>query len=155
MASFWEILSYIKISLFLLIIVGNIIYSIPIIFVRRLHIRYNILTLNVCLASMSCAIYWLIFSTMGEFNSRLLYRENTCQFLLYMQLMVVFQASYSIVLISVNQLCDIVYHTKRFFITNKWLIICLASQWIAGSILSIPSYARIPWVRIERTILSG
>ena len=147
MVTVWEILNYIKLSLFPLIIIANIIYCIPIIFIRRFHIRYNILTMNMSLASMSCAMYWAAYTVVLQIDFRFLFKDSTCPVLLYMQLMVIFQASYSIILISINQFCDIIYFTNRFFKTKKWLIICIASQWIAGFILSIPGYSRNPWVR--------
>jgi hypothetical protein len=102
-----EILFYIQIILFCLNILVLILYSIPIILVQRFCIRYNLLSLNVCLACLNRTLDWLVFRIIAKFDIQLLFRDSTCGFLLYIQMMCICQASYSIILISIKQFCNI------------------------------------------------
>jgi hypothetical protein len=142
-----DILFYIKTILFVLIITAFVVYSLPIIFIPRFRIRYNILTLNLCLATLCCVLCWCVYETIAQFNTKLLFRDSTCGFLLYMVMMCLCQASFSNLNISVIQLCDIVYHRNQFFRTNRWLVICIGIQWSASIILSVPGYSRVRSVR--------
>ncbi|CAF1160428.1 unnamed protein product [Adineta ricciae] len=116
-------------------------------------------TLNVCLAIIVCALYWMIYYIMLEFNPLKLFSVNTCGFLSYAQVLCTFQVSLAFTVVSIHRLCLIAYPTKLFFKTKRWATICVLSQWCVGVVLSLPilidqsSCTTVKWKRIYTLIL--
>ncbi|CAF0959352.1 unnamed protein product [Adineta ricciae] len=116
-------------------------------------------TLNVCLAIIVCALYWMTYYIMLEFNPLKLFSVNTCGFLSYTQVLCTFQVSLAFTVVSIHRLCLIVYPTKLFFKTKQWATICVLSQWCVGVAFSLPilidqsSCATAEWKRIYTLIL--
>ncbi|CAF1201801.1 unnamed protein product [Adineta steineri] len=130
------ILNIIQLILVTFTILLALIYSIPIIFIRRFHTVNNIITANLSFAIICCAVYWTLILIVGFFYP-VLYNGKVCIIFNYLQMVSNLQVSLAIVGASVNRLCSIVYHTKPFLRTKKWAIISIATQWAVGIILSL------------------
>ncbi|CAF4409680.1 unnamed protein product, partial [Rotaria sp. Silwood2] len=65
------------------------------------------------------------------------------------------QFTFSLIIVSINRCCAIIYGRKPFFKTKKWVAISILGQWIIGCILCIPTITTVgpyctrqPWVNI-------
>ncbi|CAF2475700.1 unnamed protein product [Rotaria sp. Silwood2] len=140
MANISLIFLAIQISLFGIIILSALIYSIPIIYFQCFRYHVNIFTLNLCLAITGCSLYWIIYYTIVEFNSCYLHSENTCMLIIYAQMMFTLQVPFAFIILTVHRYCSIVYHTKHFFKTKQCIAISVIGQWIAAVALSLPMF---------------
>lgn len=149
MVDFDDIFSYLRIVLFGLIVLIACIYSIPIIFLRRFHYRNNILTLNTCLATICCSLYWFLFYIMLELDLLGTYSFllNACVFVFIVPTILTLQVPLSFVTISINRFCAVVYHNKNFFKRKQWVFICILFQWLFGIIFTLPILSGIQLVR--------
>ncbi len=145
------IFTSIQISLFGLIILLAFIYSITVLCPRRFRSQINIFTVNLCVAVTGCSLYWMIYYVMLEFNVQQLFAPNTCTFLVYAQMLCTLQVPLAFLIFSIHRLCSIVYHTKPFFKTKLWVVICVISQWITGFVLSLPIFLNAS-VRFQRKV---
>jgi hypothetical protein len=147
------IIDFVQIGLFGVIVLLALVYSISIIFIRQFHHRINIFTVNVSVAALCCSLYWIIVCIMTVVNVRQLYAVKYCSLLIYAQMMCTLQLPLALVVVSIHRLCSIVYHTKIFFKSRKWVIMCVACQWISGIVVSLPLLIRDPSVSILFQIL--
>ena len=140
MANISLIFNSVQIGLCVLTIILGLIYLITTL--CRGHIRRHIytLTINLCLAIIFCAFFWMIYYILLEYNFRQLYTEHICIILLYAEMVCTLQVPLAFIIISIHRLCSIVYHTKLFFKSKLWLCICVISQWLTGLILSLPIF---------------
>jgi hypothetical protein len=138
MADISHILALIKITFFGVTILLTLIYSIPILFIRRFQHPVNLLTLNICLTTICTSIYWMVYFIMWEYYIEYLFTSMTCTFLFYIQTVSVCQVSFAFVMITINRYCSIVHSTKAFFKTKTFVAICVASQWFVCCVLSVP-----------------
>ncbi|CAF1432701.1 unnamed protein product [Adineta steineri] len=120
-------------------IIFALIYMIPILFIRRFHQHNNILTLNVCLASICCCLSWLPFRALPFMEYPLDFIQSTGIYLYITQTIFTIQVPFSFVATSIHRYCSIVYHTKSFFRTKRWIILCIGCQWLFAFILIIPN----------------
>ena len=149
-----EIFSIIRIILFGLIVLIAFVYSIPIIFIRRFHHRNNILTLNICIATLFCCLYWFIFYIMLRIDLFETYRfmMRSCAFVVIVPVILTLQIPFSFVTVSIHRLCCIQYHNKNLFKTKKWIAICILAQWILGVIFILPILSGVKWtVRVSQS----
>ncbi|CAF3633652.1 unnamed protein product [Adineta steineri] len=84
-----------------------------------------------------------------------------CVTLNYFRTTCTLQVPLAIIQISVNRFCSVVYHTKFFFKTKQWAMICISTQWILGiSISSIwpiifHSTCEVPiWIEVYGFLLT-
>lgn len=149
MVDLQTILSYFRICLFGLIIVVSLIYSIPIIFLRRFHYRYNILTLNICLATTFASIYWFFFYLMFHLDTwaTFTFLMNNCRFSSIFPVILTLQVPFSFVTTSINRFCAVVYHNRVLFKTKSWILVSIGFQWIFCSFLSLPLLSNIGMVK--------
>lgn len=140
-------LRIIRLSLFASIIVVALIYSIPILLVRRFHRSNYLLTLNFCLASLFFGIEYMISYIFLEIDRQRIFSIDTCRIFMYFQGCVFSQVVFALLIISINRFCSIIYHSNPFFKQQRWVIICVASQWIIGLLLALPMCARDEMVR--------
>jgi hypothetical protein len=143
-----SIVGFVQISLYGVIILLALAYYILITLIRQFHHRINIFTVNVAVAALCCSLYWMIFYIMTAVNVRQLYAVKYCSLLIYAQMMCTLQLSLALIVVSIHRLCSIVYHTKIFFKSRKWVIMCVACQWISGIVVSLPLWIRDPLVSI-------
>ncbi|CAF3703004.1 unnamed protein product [Adineta steineri] len=120
-------------------IIFALIYIIPIIFIRRFHQHNNILTLNVCLASICCCLSWLPVYTLPFMEYPLDFLRSTWIYMDILQTIFTIQVPFSLVATSIHRYCSIVYHTETFFKTKRWIILCIGCQWLLAFILIIPN----------------
>ena len=111
-----------------------LIYSIPILFIRRFRHRTNILTFNICLVIMCFSIIHITCSIISIYYSKILLNNFICNLTTYIRIMISFQTAFAFVTVSIHRLGCVVYYSKLFFKTNKWVMTCIASQWIIGLI---------------------
>jgi hypothetical protein len=136
-------------SLFSLNVLFAFMYSCSILCNRRFHHRNNVFILNMCLTIICTCVYFLIYFTMFYFDLRRLYTPNMCLFLLYTYNIASMEIPFSFVTFSVHRLCSIRYHTKPFFKTKRWVVICIGSQWIGEFVISLPFIFRKASVSIS------
>ncbi len=142
------IFALLKIILFGISILLALIYSLPILLLRRFHHHLNLLTVNICLAMIVTSIYWMGYFIMWEYDIANLFTQKTCTFLFYLQSMNSCFVPFAFVTLTINRFCSIIYRTKVFFKTKRFMVICVASQWIAACLLSLPFVFAIQPVKI-------
>jgi hypothetical protein len=148
MADIARIFSLIKISIFGVSILLALIYSFPILIFRRFHHRLNMLTVNICVSLILSSTYWMGYFIMWEYYIQYLFTEMTCTFLFYLQTINSCEVSFTFAVLTINRFCSIVYPAKVFFRTKKFVVICVASQWIAVCLVSLPFAFAIKPVKI-------
>lgn len=135
------LLVIIKVIILSIIFIASGIYALPISFIRRFHNPIHLLTLNVCITSSICAVFWIIYFIMSTFYLTILFTEKSCLLILYLQTVVNCQVLYSFCVVSLNRLFTIVYRDKPLFRTKLWVVICITIQWLIGFLLPLPSFA--------------
>ncbi len=143
-----RIFALLKITVFGISILLALIYSLPILLLRRFHHRLNILTVNICLAMVVTSIYYMAYFIMQEYYIEDLFTEKICAFLFYLQTISNCQLPFSFTVLTINRFCSIIYPRKAFFKTKKFVVICVTSQWIAACVLSLPFVFAIRPVKI-------
>jgi len=133
-----HILALIKITGFGITILLALFYSLTILCIRRFHHRLNIITVNICVTVICSSIFWMGYFIMWEYYIQDLFTEKTCTFLFYLQSISTCLIPLAFVTLTVNRFCSIIYSRKAFFTTKKFVIICIATQWIVACILSLP-----------------
>jgi hypothetical protein len=91
---------------------------------------------------MGSAIYFIIYTTMSYFENARLVTPQSCAILYYAYSIAVIGIPFAFVTFTVHRFCSIVFHTKPLFKTKKWVMICIASQWIGEGIVSLPFVLR-------------
>ncbi|CAF1353071.1 unnamed protein product [Adineta ricciae] len=92
---------------------------------------------------------------MQSIDSRRFISSDFCLFIYYTYGTASIQMPFAFVTFTIHRFCSILYHNRPFFRTNKWVIICIAGQWIIQFIVSLPFIFRSghpclipPWVLI-------
>jgi hypothetical protein len=138
MPSLTDINAPIQMTLFIVVILLALIYSIPIVFIRRFYNVNNVFTANVCLATIFASTYGMSLLLMQNYYSLTYFGNNAaCTAMNYFQMMCTIQVTYALIIVYIHRLCSVVYFTKPFFKKKKWAVICISSQWTAGSIVSL------------------
>ncbi|UJR21716.1 hypothetical protein I4U23_024793 [Adineta vaga] len=158
-----HILWILQIVVAVLILCFALLYSIPLIFIRRFQQHNNILTLNFSLITVASVIYWISYFVIIQANQTIVISKHICAILNIIQTLVTLQFSFSIVTISIHRCCLIIYYNKFFFKSKRWVIICLCAQWILALILSFltliysevkPLCSEVYWLIIYRMVTS-
>jgi hypothetical protein len=142
------IFSLVESIIFLIIILIALVYSIPIICVRRFHQHNNIFTLNVCVATILCSFSWFPIYGVFMFYNPLEVIAKIFRFFNIAETIFTIQVPFSFVIASIHRYCSLVYHTKIFFRRKRWLILCIGGQWMLGFVLTIPNLICLFRVRI-------
>ncbi len=79
---------------------------------------------------------------MSYFENARLVTPQSCAILYYAYSIAVIGIPFAFVTFTVHRFCSIVFHTKPLFKTKKWVMICIASQWIGEGIVSLPFVLR-------------
>jgi len=124
--------------LFTLIAFLALVYSCLILSIRRFRHHNNIFILNICMSLIAFSFYYIVFATMSLFNPVKLYAPQTCNILYFMYNFLSITTPFSFVIFTIHRFYSLVYHTKPFFKTNKWVMITISSQRIIELILCIP-----------------
>ena len=144
-----SIFQWLETTLFILIILFALIYSIPIALLPRFHHRNDILTVNVCVATISCCVAWLPDTEVFTSSSIVPRWKRFYISLQVLQTFFTIQVPFSFVLASVHRYCSIVYRKKKFFKTKQWIFLCIASQWVLGAMMSLPHLFSVLLVRLS------
>ena len=136
------VLNSIAVSLLILTVLLALIYSIPLLLVHRLRHHLNMYSLNVCLSTSVCSLFWIYIYAVTTINVRQLYTIPTCTMIAYLQVAFTIQIPLSLIVVSLHRYCFIVHQAKRFFRTKRWTVICFVSQWLAGFLLPAPLFIR-------------
>ena len=114
------------------------VYSLPILCIRRFQHRNNIFTLNVCFAITLFGLSRLVTTMSPLFGYSLAFVRKKWPWLYVLQIVSDVGIPYTLVLVSFHRCFAIVYPMKRVFTTNRWMMVCIAGQWILVGLLSIP-----------------
>ncbi|CAF2938660.1 unnamed protein product [Rotaria sp. Silwood2] len=133
------------------VIIGSILYALPICFIRRFHTPLNLLTLSLSVALFMCTTFWTIYFVMNTFYTNRLWTEKSCLVIIYLQTIVNGQFVNTLCSISLNRLFAIVYPNKAFFRTKTWVAICMCIQLIYGLLIPLPQFAS----NITHCLLTG
>ena len=133
-------------ALYAVIVLLALIYSLPILCIRRFRHRANLFTSNFCLTTALSCLFWLpmtistlsgcLWDSLGEKWPWLYVLQNIADTAI----------PYSLVLVSFHRYCSIVYPLKRFFRTRTWMVVCFVGQWVLATLLSIPNNTHPRWV---------
>lgn len=140
-------ISFLALALFL-----TLLYSLPIIFIRRFHHQNNMFILNICCTIMSSCIYFIIYLIMPYVDARRFTIPNVCLIVFYWYSIASIGMPWTFVTFTIHRFCSIVYNTKAFFKTKRWVVICIASQWIGEFLVSLPAVLRIGPVSIRNSL---
>ena len=132
--------------MYVLIALLALVYSLPILCIRRFQHRNNMFTLNVCLTTTLSCLVWLPTSISPLLGySRSIVRRQL-HWLYVLQIISDISIPFSLVLVSFHRCCSIVYPHKRFFRTKTWIVMCFVGEGMVGILLSIPDLVHPRWV---------
>jgi len=142
MANTYRILTIVNVILLMIAIISTLIYLVSIILVRRFHTAGNILTGNVCLTSIVCSLFWIIFNVISGFYPMLMIQPAFLFiFSSYFQVLFSCLLVYSIAMVTINRFLTIKYQNKRFFKKQAWPFSSSIVQWIVAIIVPLPLFA--------------
>ena len=139
MASEWQIFATLEAIIYIVTIFLALIYSVPIVVLRRFHQLNHIFTLNASLAVLLSSLAWFPSTAISAFNDSLQIPPKVFLFIQTAQLLFTVQIPLSFVVTSLHRYCFVIYHRKAFFKRKQWIILCLVIQWILGFLLAIPN----------------
>lgn len=116
----------------------TIVYSILILSIRRFRNQNNAFIVNICFAVIAACIFFVTYFTLNYFNPPVLFNMNTCFILFYAYNFVSLGIPFAFMTFSIHRFFFIVYNTKPFFKSKKWVTICITSQWSNVVLLSLP-----------------
>ena len=137
------------ITLYAIIVLLALVYSLPILCMRRFQHRNNIFTVNVCLTTAFSCLLWLPNSIAPLLDESSDSMRKKWPWLYVLQMLSDISIPFSLVLVSFHRCCSIVYPHRRFFRRKLWLLICFGGQWIIGGLLSIPDFVYPRWVGLS------
>ncbi|UJR20235.1 hypothetical protein I4U23_023366 [Adineta vaga] len=132
-----KVLSYIQITVLILIIILCLIYCISVLLINRFHHRTHLFSFNVGLSTILCCSYWTFVYIITRINPRYFYSIKLCVFTLYGETMFTLQVPLSLIIVSINRLCFIRYNIGIYFKQKYSIFISLISQWMIGIILPL------------------
>ena len=135
-------------TMYALIALLALVYSLPIMCIRRFQHQNNIFTLNVCLTTVCSCLLWLPTSISPLFGYSRSTVRRQLPWLYFLQILSDMAVPFSLVLVSFHRCCSIVYPHKRFFRTKTWIVMCFVGQWVIATVLSIPDIVHPRWVGI-------
>lgn len=127
-----------------------ILYSCLILFIRRFHNRNNIFILNICINIISATIYYTMYFYIVEYDMS----NSMCTLLHYAFNLTAVQVPFAFVTFTIHRSCIIIYHTKVFFKTKIWVVLCISIQWTVQFLISLPfvfAIRRVRFFREEKT----
>ena len=140
-----DIINIVQGSLYGLNLLVALLYSCSILFIRRFHHLNNIFILNICISITITWIYFIIYFLVADYE----YPRQICDLLYYAFNIASIEVPFAFVAFSIHRLCSLKYHTKPFFKKQRWVGICIATQWISQFIISLPFFARSERVNIS------
>ena len=143
------VVTILQICTLTIIISLTLVYSIPLILIRRFRHPIHMLTIDVCIAALCCSIYWIVYYIMTDIYGQQFYSVKLCSLVSYTQTMCTVQVPLAFTMFSIHRLCCIVYHNKVFFKSKQWVLMCVTCQWMVGLIIPLPLFIRNQAVRFK------
>ena len=144
-----EIVLYIFVCLVLFLLISGgfilITYGSTILFIKKFHTSANIVLLNVVIWYLLLDIATIAFVILSSFFPFIY--SNLCIISAYLWNIPVCGVTYSLMVMSVSQLCRVLYPRRLLFRKKKWILICCGIQWILAILLPIPLITSSPEVR--------
>lgn len=137
-----DVIAILQISALSILIFLTLVYSIPLIVLRRFRHQMHVFTINVCMAILCCSIYWLVSYIMTDTNVQQFYNAKTCSLVFYAQTMCTLQVPLAFIVVSIHRLCCVVYYNKIFFKNKRWMSMCVGFQWLIGIVIPLPLFIR-------------
>ncbi|UJR15503.1 hypothetical protein I4U23_002446 [Adineta vaga] len=141
------IVTNLQFTMFSIIILLTLVYSIPHIFIPRFRDRIHAFTLNVCMAILCCSMHWFVSIIIVKVNVRQFYHISTCSIVFYAQIMCTLQVPLALMVVSIHRLCCVLYFNRTFFKSKLWICMCILCQWLVGILISLPIFIRNPTVK--------
>ncbi|CAF1140789.1 unnamed protein product [Adineta ricciae] len=130
----YQTLEIVRNTVYATVLFIALVYSCLILFIPRFRHRTNMFILNFCINTIFTAAYF-IFYFYGIYYDM---PQSMCVLFQYAFNVASVQVPFAFVAFSVHRFCVIVYHIKPFFKTKNWVAICIATQWIAQLLISLP-----------------
>ena len=146
------IFNTVKTTLYSIVALLALIYSLPILCIRRFQHRNNIFTLNVCLTTSFSCLLWLPYWVYPLISHSSASIQEERSWLYILQIVSDMAIPFSFVLVSFHRCYSIVYPHKRFFRTKTWMLVCFVAQWVLAAILSIPDFLHLRGVGLTLTV---
>lgn len=121
-------------------------YGLIIIFNKQFHTSANMILLNVVIWNLFLDIAANTFLVLSLFFPSIY--ADLCMISIYIWTIPVCGVIDSLILMSINQLCRVLYPTKLLFKKKKWVFICAGFQWILSILTPIPHIAPSKNVRL-------
>ncbi|CAF3816111.1 unnamed protein product [Adineta steineri] len=138
----------------------TLIFSALILLIPHLRHRNNMIIINICCSIIGSCIFFFIYFTMNYFDPQHLFASQLCILLFYAYNIASIGVPFAFITFTVHRYFYIVYHTKSFFKAKRWVVICIASQWISEFVISLPFVLRqgpycsnLLWMRTYTCIL--
>lgn len=122
-----NILIFVKFILFILLIIFACIYALPLCLLSRFYSPINIMTVHLCLAFISSAIFWMIIY-MLDLNQAMgfnIISQQRCSLLSSIETMFNCLVIYSLSTVAINRFCSINYSNKNLFKSQRWAFVCI------------------------------
>lgn len=132
-AYIYFILDAVKTALYSLSLFLALLYLCLILFIPRFHTQNNMFILNILVNGILSTIYFALYFYAVEFRMS----PSICTLFHYAFNTASLQVAFAFIAITIHRFCVIVYHTKAFFKTKRWVILCISMQWIFVFILSL------------------
>ncbi|UJR16767.1 hypothetical protein I4U23_003667 [Adineta vaga] len=87
---------------------------------------------------MASASFFLIYYLLSAFDVRRMIISEVCLLVYYAYGIASIQVPFAFVTFTVHRFCLILYYTRPFFRTKKWVLVCIAGQWISEFLISLP-----------------
>ncbi|CAF2509847.1 unnamed protein product [Rotaria sp. Silwood2] len=135
-----KILIFVKLVLFILLIVFACVYALPLCFLSRFHSPINMMTVHVCLAFIGSAVFWTIVYMLNLRNgaSYNIISQERCSIASSIETILNCLVIYSLCTVSINRFCIIRYSNRIMFKSQRWALVCIGITWLITLIVSIP-----------------
>ncbi|UJR20516.1 hypothetical protein I4U23_023644 [Adineta vaga] len=136
-----RILIFIKLALNILLVIFACIYALPLCILFRFRSSINIMTVNVCIAFIASAIFWII-AYMLHLNDQLasdIISQQRCSYLNSIETIFNCYVIYSLCSVSINRFCIIRYTNRILFKTKYWAFFCIIITWFTTVCLTLPN----------------
>ena len=133
-----NILIFIKLVLFIILIFLVCAYALPICIFPRFHTPTNLMTVHLCLTFIGSAIFWMIVYLL-DFNDASgtdIITQERCSVLYSIETMLNCLVIYSLCAVGINRYFNIIYANKIIFKTRRWAFICIGLTWLITLTLS-------------------
>ena len=128
-----EILDIIRNTLYGLALFFALLYACLLVFIRHFHTQNNMFILNILINTITSIVYFIIYFYAVSYEMP----ASLCILFQYAFNIASMQGPCAFVAFTIHRFCAIVYHTKAFFKTKRWVILCISMQWIFVFILSL------------------